>query len=215
MRINPDSGFVHFTNKVFDTMIITALLLAGAVPVVTFGPFWTAAQAALLAVQRGDCSSVLKTFFSSLRQNFRQALLLWFPTMLVGLVVAADIAVCCFFTGEGGTVRWVMIGLTAFCTFFYTGMSVYLFAGLAAFHVTNREALHNAWVWFTGNFTSAVLLAVLYFGIFAAVWLAWIWALPIVALCLYIQAGVLNRVFGFVSPKQPGADPEDRQIYYE
>lgn len=196
MRINLNGPIVSALTRIFDAIVAAALFLICCLPVFTIGASAAAMYATMLAIAGDGCTSVTRSFFGAFRDNFKQATLLWLPMALVGLVVAADIAVCWGLDVDTTMALSIMRGLTVFCTALYLSMSIYVFSGIAAYHVTWKQAVSNALFWTMKKLPATLGLLALCALMAAAVYILWFFAFPFIALCLYLQAKILQRVFG-------------------
>lgn len=215
MRINPDSTFVHVTVAIFDAVITTVLFIVCCLPVVTIGASATAMHATMLSIAEGTCSGVLKKFFGSFKLNFKIATLVWLLAVLVGAVVAADVFVCWGFKMEQNIVLSIMQGVTIGCGLLYFGVLLYVFAGIAKYVVTWKQAIRNAMLWMVKKPLHTIGILVINAAILFSCYLAWFWAFPVVVLLLYLQAMVINSAFGIKRIKAPKPNGGEEEIYYE
>lgn len=200
MRINPDSPILTALTRIFDTVVVTVLFLVCCLPVVTIGAACSAMYAAMTALAGDRCTSVVRCFVDAFRSNFKQATLLFIPVLLVGAVVAVDIVVCFGFEMEPTLMLAVMRGLTVFCTGLYAAMCVYTFAGIAVFQVTWKQALTNALFWTVKKLPWTLCLLLIVGVMVFSVAVLWFFAFPVIALGLYLQGKLLNRIFGLEVP---------------
>ena len=195
MRINLDGSIVTALTRSFDALVATLLFILCCLPVVTIGASCSAMYATMIRIAGDGCSSVTRCFFDAFKDNFKQATILWLLAILAGAVVAADIVVCWGFKMEATMVLSIMRGLTIFCTGLYLAMCIYIFAGLAVFHVTRKQAVTNALQWTVKKLPATLGLLLLWVAIGLAIYVLWYVAFPIVAFGLYWQAKLLRYVF--------------------
>ena len=211
MRINLDGPILRTLTLIFDVTVTTFLFLLCCLPVFTIGASLSAMYATMLAVVRDGCTGVIRSFFGAFRDNFKQATLLWLLAAAVGLVVAADIMVCWGFDMEAGMMLSVMQGLTVFCTALYAAVSTYVFSGIAVYRVTWKQAISNALYWTMKKLPATLALLLLCAVMVAAVAVLWFFAFPVIAIGLYLQAKLLDRILDL-----PREEPVhvDEEIYY-
>ena len=195
MRINLDGSIVTALTRSFDSLVATLLFILCCLPVVTIGASCSAMYATMIRIAGDGCSSVTRCFFDAFKDNFKQATILWLLAILAGAVVAADIVVCWGFEMEATMVLSIMRGLTIFCTGLYLAMCIYIFAGMAVFHVTRKQAVTNALQWTVKKLPATLGLLLLWVAIGLAIYVLWYVAFPIVAFGLYWQAKLLRYVF--------------------
>ena len=210
MRINLDSRILSALTRIFDTLMATILFVLCCLPVVTIGAAASAMYATMIRIAGDGCSSTAGYFFGVFKDNFKQASVIWLPVALVGLVVAADIVACWGFEMKLTLILAVMRGLTVCCTCLYLAVSIYLFAGIAVYRVTWKQALANALQWTMKKLPATAGLVLLSFVMAVSVLILWYFALPVIALCLYLQGKILLHVFGLKVPESH----TDEEIQY-
>lgn len=215
MHINPDSPFIHISVAICDTVIVTFLFALCCIPVFTIGASAAAMHKVMQDIALEKNSGVIAPFFLAFKENFKVATQIWMIALLVGAVVAADIMICFGFKVEQNVVLFIMRGLTIGCTLLYASFLSYVFAGIGHFYVTWKQAIRNAVVWTLKKPLYTLGLLVVNAAVLLSCYLVQMWAFPIAAGLLYLQALLLNGAFGFqklsFKPKSPG----EEEIYYE
>lgn len=74
---NPDGKLMRWGTKFTDLLLLQLLTLLCCLPVFTAGASFTAMHKVLLQLRRDEESGIIRTFFRSFRENFRQATVLW------------------------------------------------------------------------------------------------------------------------------------------
>lgn len=201
MQINLDGKLLGALTRIFDVIVATLLFALCCLPVVTIGASLSAVYATMLSIADDSCSGIFRRFFGAFRDNFKQATPLWLLDAVVGLVVIADILACWGFEMEASLILAIMQGLTIFCTCLYLAVSIYLFAGIAVYHVTWKQALTNALQWTMKTLPATGGLVLLSIGMVASLFIFWYFAFPVIALGLYLQGKILLHVFGLKKPE--------------
>ena len=211
MRINPNNSILHALTCIFDVIVVTLLFLICCLPVFTVGASAAAMYATMIAIVNDNCTSVVRSFFGAFRNNFKQATWLWLLDAVIGLVVVGDIIVCWGLDMEAVPALSVMQGLTVFCTGLYAAVSIYVFSGIAVYHVTWKQAISNALYWTMKKLPATLALLLLCVVMVAAVAVLWFFAFPVIAAGLYLQAKLLDSVL-----ELPRVEPThvDEEIYY-
>ena len=202
MQINLDGPILRAMTRVFDCIVATLLFLLCCLPVFTIGASLSAMYATMIAIAGDGCSGVTRYFIGKFKDNFKQATALWLPAALLGLVVAGNIIACWGFEMEATMVLSVMRGLTIFCTALYTAMSIYIFAGIAVYQVTWKQAVSNALIFAMQHLPGTLGLLLLSAVMVASVFVLWFFAFPVIVICLYQQGKLLRRIFGLVEPEE-------------
>lgn len=208
MRINLNGSILTITTRIFDIITVTVLYLLCSLPVVTIGAASVAMYRAMIALAGDDCTSVAQCFFEAFKANFKQATLLFLPILVIGAVVGADIVVCFGFETEQTMILAVMRGLTIFCTGLYAAMVTYIFAGIAMYQVTWKQAVTNALQWTMKKLPGTLLILLLAGAMVFSIAVLWYFAFPVIAAALYYQAKVLRKVFGLEVPAPLHHDEE-------
>ena len=201
MRINLDGAILSALTRIFDVLVTTVLFLLCCLPVITIGAALSSMYTTMIRIAGDVCSGPVRCFFGAFKDNFKQSTMFWVPVALVGIVVAADIVVCWGFEMNATLILAIMQGLTIFCTCLYLAMSTYLFAGIAVYHVTWKQAFTNALQWTMKKLPATGGLVLLSVAMILSVFILWYFSFPVIALCLYLQGKILLHVFGLVEPK--------------
>ena len=200
MRINLDGAIVSALTRIFDVIVTTVLFLLCCLPVFTVGVALSAMYATMIRIAGDGYSGTVRCFLGAFKENFKQATILWLPVALVGAVVAADVVVCWGFEMNATMVLAIMRGLTVCCACLYLAMSTYLFAGIAVYHVTWKQAMGNALQWTMKKLPATGGLVLLSVAMVLSVFILWYFSFPVIALCLYLQGKILLHAFGLIEP---------------
>ena len=196
MRINPDNSVIRVMSAIFDVAVTYLLYIVCCLPVFTIGAATTALHATMLSIAEDTCSGVLKKFFGAFKDDFKLSTGLWGIFAIAGEVVVADVIICVGFEMEQvNNVLYVMRGITVFCVVLYTLMLTYTFAGVAKFEVTWKQALRNALLFLVKFPLCSLGILVLNAAVAISLYLAFIWALPVVMVLVYLQELILLYVF--------------------
>ena len=85
-----ESPLFVFLGKLADLLILNILTLICCIPVFTIGASLTAMNYVALKMVRNEETYIVKSFFKSFRQNFRQATLIWLIYLLVFVILIGD-----------------------------------------------------------------------------------------------------------------------------
>ena len=86
-----DSLFGRIFGTLGNMITVNLLFIVCSIPVITFGASFTSMYYALLRNLKYGDSSLIRDFFSSFRQNFRQSTLSWLISVIFMIVFSADI----------------------------------------------------------------------------------------------------------------------------
>ena len=136
-----DSPVMSFLSWVADCLMLSVLWMVCSVPVITLVPATAALYCVALKMARKEESGILRDFFRSFRDNFKQGIALSFLFLLIGLVLLADLQLVSAAPGLWGTVAKIVFAGLAVC--FFT-VAIYTVALQAQFSNTIRQTLTNA-----------------------------------------------------------------------
>lgn len=154
-----DSPIMRFLSRVGDMMILNILVMICCIPIVTVGAAFTAMHYVLLKMVRDEEGYLIRGFFKSFVQNFRQATLMWLLMLLVAAVYVGDL----YIFGYSGVVfpkaliiAIIAVGITMLM------VTMYVFPLLARFDNTIRNTFKNAAVLTFANLPKTLLMALMY-----------------------------------------------------
>lgn len=179
-----DSPFINFMNKVADLIILNIVAAVCCIPIFTIGASMTALHYAVLKMVRNEESYIIKTFFKSFKQNFKQATIIWLMMLAVILILAGDFVII-LYSGINfpSWVRSVVAGMAILVVF----ATMHVFPILSRFENTIRDTYKNSLFMGILTMPKTVLMMV-------------IWVIPIVILLYVVQLYPLVFFFGISAP---------------
>ena len=136
-----DGGFFRTLSRVADLMLLNIVFIVCCVPIVTIGPALTALHYVTLKMAENEEGYIVRGFFKSFRQNFRQATVIWVILLLLGCLLTTDLVILKNSTGMIFTVIRVLI-MASFVV--YLMELLYVFPTLAKFDNSVRATMKNA-----------------------------------------------------------------------
>ena len=108
-----DSPLMNFLNKVADIMILNIIVIIFSLPLFTMGAAFTAAYYIGYKMVKNEESYIIRGFWHSFKDNFRQSTILWIIMLAVAGIIAMDYRIV-FFSGMefSRNMRIVMIVAT-------------------------------------------------------------------------------------------------------
>ena len=154
-----DSPLMRFLNRMADMIILNMLMLICCIPIITVGAACTAMHYVLLKMVRDEEGYLIKGFFKSFVQNFKQATLIWvFMLLILGIFVGDWL----IFSASAVTFpKALVIGVAAFGIIMLM-VAVYVFPLLARFDNSIKNTIRNAALLAVGNLPKTVLMIVIY-----------------------------------------------------
>lgn len=195
MRLDIEGQGLSMLTRCTDAIIATIWFLICCIPVVTIGASVTAVTATMMAIRTDSYGSATKKFFSVFRSEFRQSTLAWLIMLALAGVLAVDYWFWLALPDGESLFTAILVVVSVFFTAAWICVSVYLFAGIARFVVTLKQAFRNAYLFALQNMAWTLCLICLTAVMVVLFWLFHIGMFPVYALILYIQGGILSRVF--------------------
>ncbi len=179
-----DSPLFSFLNKVADLIILNLLTLVCCIPVITVGAAMTGLNYVCLKMVRNEEGYIIRGFFKSFKQNFKQATIIWLIILLVIGVLAGDVFIMSYSNVAFPT--WLRVALLAVGVIVIVAL-MHVFPVLARFDNTIRNTFRNS----------------LYMGILTlpkTILMMICWALPVVITLLSFQAFPFVFMLGISGP---------------
>lgn len=140
---NLENPFWNFMGKIADLIILNVLVIICSLPIFTIGASWTALYFVTIRMVRNEEGYLLKDFFRSFKENFKQATIIWLIVLAAAAIVLGDIWICNMMSGQIPTfVIVVVIALG----FLLLGTVLYVFPLLSRFENTTKNTIKNAFV---------------------------------------------------------------------
>ncbi|MBD5457523.1 MAG: DUF624 domain-containing protein [Lachnospiraceae bacterium] len=184
-----DSPFMRVLNRIADLMILNFLMLICCIPIFTIGAACTGMHYVLLKTVRGEEGYLVKGFFKSFKQNFKQATIIWLLMLLVIGVYVGDFLIFSYSGVKFPTI--LMIAILAIAIVFLM-VAVYIFPVLSRFDNTVKNTIKNAFCMAVLNLPKTLLMILLL-------------ALPVVILYFSDYAAIFVILFGISAPAYASA----------
>lgn len=170
---NLDSPVMVFLSKVANLMILNVLTIICCIPIFTAGAAITALYYVTIKMARGDDPYIVRGYFKSFKENFKQATIIWLIMLVVIAIIAVDWRVTLvMMTGNGATIMKAVLFIVSFLLLL-TGL--YVFPVLSRFENTVKNTFRNAFLISFMNLPKSVLIVVIHVA-------------PVVLLLVTIQA---------------------------
>lgn len=156
---NLDSPLMTFLSKVADLMIINVLTIICCIPIITIGPALTAAHYVCLKMVRKEECYIVRNYFKSFKQNFKQATIIWLIILVALLILGGDYYIIAKSGLEFHKVLRIAIIVVGIVLFLIMMM---VFPTLAKFDNTIKATLKNAFFMALLQLPKVAIMAVLY-----------------------------------------------------
>ena len=204
-----DNPFWSFMGKIADLVILNVLVVICSIPIFTIGASWTALYFVTVRMVRKEEGYVIKDFFRSFKENFKQATLIWLIVLAVAAVLVGDVLIYRMMPEQiPQIVVCVVIGF--FCL--VLGTVFYVFPLLSRYENTIKNTLKNAVILSIINIPYTLIFIMLM--VIPAVLAAYVWELlPImlmagISIPAYLASMLLVRIFRKLEPTKVVVEDE-------
>lgn len=189
-----DSPLMQGLSKMADMMILNLLTLLCCLPIITVGPALTALNYMALKLVRNEECYIVKGYFKSFKENFRQSVVIWILLLIIALLLVMDFYIVLSAESETGSIMQILIFVAAI---FWLCTALYVFPVLARFQNTIKATVKNAFLMSVMQFPKTVVMAVAYL-------------IPLVLLLYFFQLTPIVLFFGFSAPAWVSAKLNDK-----
>lgn len=200
---NLDNPVWSFMGKVADLVILNILAFVCSIPVFTIGASWTAMYFVTIKIVRKEEGYVIRDFFRSFKENFKQATVIWLLVLVVAAIFAGDFLIYRMMPDQIPTFIMIVVAVLAYLLL---GTTVYVFPVLSRFDNTIKNTIKNAFILSIANIPFTILFVILLaLPIVVALFvieLAPILILMGISLPAYLSSMMFVRIFRKVEPKQ-------------
>lgn len=181
---NLDSPLMVFLSKMADLMILNIITLLLCLPIITAGDAMTALYYMTIKIVRGEECYIVRGYFKSFKENFRQATIIWILALLVFFILAGDFVIIRSGALAMGNVMTVLLIIVSII---YAFTMFYVFPVLSRFENTVKNTIRNAFLMSILNLPRTILLVIINL-------------IPFALLLLFVQSVPFVILFGFSVP---------------
>lgn len=206
---NPDSRIMIFLSRVADLVILNILWLVCCVPVVTIGASTTAMYHVIRHWQKDSVSSIMRDFFQSFKEDFKQAT----PVYLILLIPTAAVvmnAMLIFNPENSAAVPSYLLVIWFISALILLFISSFVYPVMAFFADSIFKTLRNAMVLALANLPRTILISILnllpvillFVNLSFFLQSSIFWLLIGGALVAYLNMSILRPVFKKLVPSE-------------
>ena len=197
---NLDSPLMVFLSKVADLMILNIITLFLCIPIITAGDAMTALYYMTIKMVRGEDCYIVRGYFKSFKENFKQSTIIWLIVAALGVVWWIDYRVSGLM-GQGISDVFRIIFLLL--GFLLLSVIIYVFPLTARYENSISATFKNAIILTVAKLPyTFIMVAVLVIAVLASLWntMMIMMALPLwfifgVSLIAWVNSYLLRRVF--------------------
>ena len=149
---------MRFLSGIADLMILNVVVTICCIPIITIGASMTAMHYVLLKMARNEEGYIIKDFFKSFKQNFKQATIIWLIMLVFILVFIGDYYIVMYSGIEFPKEMSVVLIVAASLLFI---ISTYIFPVLSRFDNTIKQTIKNGCLMSIMAAPKAIAMAVL------------------------------------------------------
>lgn len=208
---NLDSPVMVFLSKVANLMILNVLTIICCIPIFTVGASITALYYVTLKMVKDEDPYIVKGYFKSFKQNFRQATIIWLIMLLVIFVMVADWRVV--INAMTGNVATFMRVVLLFVSILMVFTALYIFPVLSRFENSVKNTIRNAFLMSFMNLPKSVMIVLIHLLPVALVLLT-MQSLPFifmlgVSTVAFISSMVFVKIFKRFEPEEEAVNEEE------
>lgn len=136
-----NNKFFRFMSMVADLCILNIICVVCCIPIITAGASITAMYYVTLKMVRNEEAYIVRSFFKSFKQNFKQATVINLIMLLIGVVLYVDLNVAKAMQGGVGQIFHIIF--MAFALIYFI-LFLYVYPVLARFYNTIKNTIKNA-----------------------------------------------------------------------
>lgn len=204
---NMDGPLFRFLSKVADMMILNLVFLISCLPIVTIGASVTALSYVTLKMKDGEEGYIVRTFFRSFRENFKQSTIIWLIMLMLAVVMSLDFMIIGSMEGTMAMVMKVLVGVGALI---WLMVFLYVFPLQSRFYNTIRSTVQNAVLLSIANFPKTIcMMAVMIGSVLLTLWNSYtiwygllVWILLGFAIVAWINSQFLYWIIKKLMPEE-------------
>ena len=140
---NMDNKFFVFMSRVADMFILNMVFIICCIPIVTIGASLTALNYVTLKMARNEEAYIVRSFFKSFKENFRQATIIHIIMLAVGILLYLDVMIVG--ASDNGLGKVLFCFFIAF-TILFAMVYLYIYPVLARFYNTVKNTFVNSFL---------------------------------------------------------------------
>ena len=155
---NMDNKFFTVMGRVADLIMLNVVCLICCLPIVTIGASLTALHYVTLKMARNEESYIIRSFFKSFKQNFKQATVINLIMLAVAAILYMDLRIV---GNIGGTMSQVLYIVFFAFAILYMMVFLYIYPVLAKFYNSIKNTFRNAFLMSIRHLPYTLLMAVI------------------------------------------------------
>lgn len=207
---NYDGPVMSAMSRIADLIILNILTVLCCIPIITAGAALTALHYMTIKMVRKEECYIVRGYFKSFKQNFRQATIIWLILLVAMFIIWGD-----FYILNSGIISLpkAFSVIIMAVGFLFMMMVIYTFPVLARFDNTIRNTLKNAFFMSILNLPRTLLVIVIYVLPFVILLTAPI-LMPIIflgglSIPVYLASYMFVKIFKKFEPQEEVIEEDD------
>ncbi len=204
---NLDNPVMQALSRLFDLALLNIIYVITCIPIITIGTATTAMYYVLLKVARGEEPYIIKNYFKSFKENFKQATIVWFIVGFAWVIIGFDFYFISTMVSDYKNIFMVIFSALAILCFCIT---LYIFPTIARFSCSTKQVFKNAVVFTFGHFPKTLIILAFYVFIFFAIFYSVetvsfaLIAFPLAGFSVmaYATSTIIKTVFKYYEPEE-------------
>lgn len=211
---NVDNKFFRGISKIIDCVWLSILWVMCCIPVVTAGAATTALYYAVNKAIKNDRGYASSEFFSAFKANFKQSTIIWLIFLVLYIWMGVDYYVMRAYAEAGAAMGKLAIVFLVFSVII-TMWGFYVFPYIARFENSTKNILKNTALIAISNTPWTLVLLVLFFAMWIAIYLVTPIAIVMPVLYNLLKNAVLEKVFKkYMTPEDLALEEERNREFY-
>ncbi len=212
-----DGPFVRFMEALADFVITNILTILCCIPIITVGGAFAGHQKVMQNIVMDNRQPVLRTYFFTMWENFRQATLLWLFFLLAVVFLAVDFFFTYLFTS--GILTIVLFAVLGLMTLLVCGVVACCFGLIVRYENKLKEHFRNALLLVLSHWPRVLAMALVLLVPFILIIVNTVmmintipfWLFIGISVLVFLQAWLIRPIFEHLedTPKDmPEQDPQ-------
>lgn len=213
-----DNPFFNFMGRIADLILLNIVCAICCIPIITIGPALTALYYVTLKMVRNEESYIVKGFFKSFKENFKQSAIINLFMLIAGIFLYFDLRI----VGQmEGSFYRVLFCIFIMFTVIYLMVLLYIYPISAKFYNTIKNTFVNSLLMAIRHLPYTAIMLVIAFLPVAIFFIPFaqimsicllIFVLMGLSLVAYGQSYFFVKIFDNYIPEEPAASLEDSVV---
>ena len=167
---NPENKFWNFMGKITDVACMSILWLITSLPIFTIGASSAAFYSFTLDAVQDTEGSVLGSYFSAFKENFKKATVLWLLQLVLTVGLVVNLYAAWTFYLVKGILGLGLLSVALFGLLVCIGTGLYLYPILVSYDFPVKKVITDSFIMAVGNPHVTISVIVLFVLAGVAIW---------------------------------------------